>query len=127
MAQWRQGLVKLIQDGYATGGVKVWCHERGTYVIVPVVAVEERLVKMKESGVANATEQEVSKKTYEKSYRIMFTRLDCIADLTRHSTCTTCEKVYKTALGEDRVADWIAPNAKEQRAYIERLNTEYGD
>ena len=48
---------KGISNGSTNDGVKVWCDERQTFVIVPVVAVEAQPEKMKEWAAPNATER----------------------------------------------------------------------
>ena len=48
---------KGISNGSTNDGVKVWCDERQTFVIVPVVAVEAQPEKMKEWVAPNATER----------------------------------------------------------------------
>ena len=48
---------KGISSGSTNDGVKVWCDERQTFVIVPVVAVEAQPEKMNEWAAPNATER----------------------------------------------------------------------
>ena len=59
MGLWRQEQVKLTKPGCKPSGVKLWCHDRGAFVIVPVVAVEDTPSGMGTSDVKPATESVV--------------------------------------------------------------------
>lgn len=76
MALWRQERVKLIKPGCKPSGVKLWCHDRGAFVIVPVVAVEDTPSEMETSDVKPATERAASMRRAKEYIAGIHTKLE---------------------------------------------------